>query len=97
MPEKEKLINCAMDCPNRKTSLGKGYAYLFAIAVTALLCWQSVDVKYTKSDGLEWQTKEVPVHLLVGYLFLVGSSLGFNTDALAVALGNALSQGRRLE
>lgn len=89
-------LNCD-SCPNKKTTLGKGYAYLFAIAITGLLCWQSVDIKSTKNEGLEWHTKEVPVHLLAGYVFLVASSLGFNTDAIAVALGNALSQGRRLE
>lgn len=78
-----------------KTALktcGKGYSYLFAIALTGLLCWQSNAIKYSKADGWEWQTKEVPAHVLYGYLFLVASTLGFDTDKLASAVGRTLSE-----
>lgn len=90
------MLNDKEIIPQSKT-LGKGYAYLFSIALTGLLCWQSVDAKYSSKSGLDIHTKDVPVHVLGGYLFLVASALGFNTDKLAIALGSALSGGRKLE
>lgn len=81
-------------CPNRKTTLGKGYSYLFAILLTALLGWSSITFKYTRSEGLEITTRDLPTHILIGYLFLVGGSLGLNTDKIAESLGSVLLNGK---
>lgn len=76
--------------------LGKGYAYLFSIALTALVCWQSVEIKYTKNNGLELQTKEIPVHVLAGYAMIMGALAGIDTNRMATTLGNFLSAGRKV-
>lgn len=83
---------CPLDCPNRSTKLGKGYSFLFAIALTALLAWQSCDVKYTKADGLELKTRDTPIGLLMASFFLIAGSLGMNTDPIAERLGKLLSK-----
>lgn len=83
-------------CPNRKTTLGKGYSYLFAILLTALLGWSSITFKYSRSQGLEVTTRDLPAHILIGYLILVGGALGINTDKIASSLGAALSSGKEL-
>jgi transketolase len=95
--EKELLPSpCPINCPNRKTTLGKGYAYLFSLTLTALLLWQSVDLKYSR-QGLELQTKPIPTYLITGFVLLIGGALGLNTDGLANALGIALSSGRKID
>lgn len=83
---------CPSECPHKGSRIGKGYSYLFATVLTALLAWHSFTVKYTKNDGLEVQTKDIPTGLLVGYIFLVGGALGINTDPIAEKLGNLLSK-----
>lgn len=76
-------FKCPMDCPNRESDIGKGYSYLFSILLTCLLAWQSVDVKYSKTQGWEAKTKDVPIALLIPCLFLIAGALGINTDPLA--------------
>ena len=84
--------NCPLTCPNRQIKqLGKGYSFLFSLAVTALLAWQSVDVKYTRDDGWVFQSKEVPIALLIPCALLIAGALGINTDPLAQKLGSILS------
>ena len=84
------------NCPNRKTSLGKGYSYLFAILLTALLTWSSITFKYNRAQGLDVTTRDVPPHILIGYLILVGVALGINTDKIAASLGTVLNSGKEL-
>jgi hypothetical protein len=89
--------NCPIDCPNRREkTLSKGYSYLFAVALTVLLGFQGLDGKVSSAHGIEIKTKEVPMLVLGGYIFLVAGALGFDTDSLAAAFGNALSAGRKL-
>ena len=86
-------INCPLTCPNRQIKqLGKGYSFLFSLAVTALLAWQSVDVKYTRNDGWQLASKEVPIALLIPCALLIAGALGINTDPLAQKLGSILSK-----
>lgn len=85
-------INCPLTCPNRQIKqLGKGYSFLFSLAVTALLAWQSVDVKYTRNDGWQLASKEVPIALLIPCALLSAGALGISTDPLAQKLGSLLS------
>lgn len=81
-------------CPNRKTALSKGYSYLFAILLTALLGWSSISLKYNRVNGIDITTRDVPPHILIGYLLLVGGSLGLNTDKIAETLGSVLLSGK---
>lgn len=82
---------CPISCPNRQMKqLGKGYSFLFSLAVTALLAWQSVDVKYTRDGGWSLASKEVPIALLIPCTLLIAGALGINTDPLAQKLGSIL-------
>lgn len=79
-------LKCPIDCPNRMSKLGKGYSYLFSIILTALLVWQSCEIKYAKGLGWELKTKDVPIALLIPSLFLIAGALGVNTDPIAKKL-----------
>lgn len=84
---------CPLTCPNRQIKqLGKGYSFLFSLAVTALLVWQSVNIKYNKNEGWQLESKEVPLALLIPCAFLIAGALGINTDPLAQTLGKILSK-----
>lgn len=85
-------FNCPTDCPNRREKqLGKGYSFLFSLAITGLLAWQSINIKYTRAQGWELQSKEVPIALLIPCALLIAGALGINTDPLAQKLGSILS------
>lgn len=82
---------CPIDCPNRKSALGKGYSFLSAIAVVIMFVVMSSDIKYVENK-LQYQTKEVPLSTLA----LVGggvlAALGINTDSIAEKFGRFLSK-----
>lgn len=89
---REDEHQCPLTCPNRQIKqLGKGYSFLFSLAVTGLVIWQSVNVKYNKSDGWQLESKEVPITLLIPCALLIAGTLGINTDPLAQKLGKFLS------
>lgn len=90
--KRDNNFDCPTDCPNRMSRLGKGYSFLFSIALTVLVAWQSCDVKYSDQRGLEIQTRDVPLAILVPSFFLIAGALGLNTDPLAQALGRFLSK-----
>lgn len=85
-------FNCPVNCPNRKTAIGKGYSYLFAIILTTLLAWHSFNIQYSRSEGLKFQSRDVPTGLLIGYLFVVCGALGINTDPLAQWIASTLTK-----
>ncbi|WP_143755419.1 hypothetical protein [Gloeocapsopsis sp. IPPAS B-1203] len=87
-----KDLHCPVDCPNRMSRLGKGYSFLFSIALTVLLVWQSCDVKYSDQTGLEIKTRDVPLAILVPSFLLIAGALGINTDPIAQKLGNILTK-----
>lgn len=92
LPDKN-LIDCPLACPNRKQQqMGKGYSFLFAIAVTALLGFSGLDLRYSKHKGLELSTKELSPWILVAGTFLIAGAPGINTDPLAQTLGSILSR-----
>ena len=90
MDNNHKEFYCPMTCPNRMSRLGKGYSFLFSLALTALLAWQSVDLKYSRIDGLEIKTRDVPLALLLPSLILIAGALGINTDPIAQKFGGLL-------
>jgi hypothetical protein len=83
---------CPIDCPNRMSRLGKGYSFLFSVALTVLLVWQSVDVKYSSQGGLEVKTRDIPLGILLPSFLLIAGALGINTDPIAQKLGSFLSK-----
>lgn len=92
LPDKDS-IDCPFTCPNRKQQqMGKGYSFLFAIAVTVLLAFSGLDLRYSKDKGLELSTKDLSPWLLVAGTFLIAGALGINTDPLAQTLGSILSR-----
>jgi hypothetical protein len=83
---------CPATCPNRMSRLGKGYSFLFSIALTVLLAWQSCDVMYSRSKGLEVKTRDIPMAIFLPSFFLIAGALGLNTDPIAQTLGRFLSR-----
>lgn len=82
------------NCPNRKTALGKGYSYLFALALTGLLVWQSASISYDKEKGWTLATRDLPMTLLIPVLGLIATALGLPTDTLASGVGKILTGGK---
>lgn len=93
MQSNEQPFACPVDCPNRKGKhLGKGYSYLFAILLTFLLVWQSSSLSFNKGEGWVFKTKEIPMVVLLPWIFLIGGALGINTDPIAEKLSDFLSK-----
>ena len=86
---------CPIDCPNRREKqLGKGYSFLFAIALTALLGFSGLNLKYSRESGVEVSSRDIPLVLLLPGVFLIAGALGINTDPLAQLLGAFLDRRR---
>ncbi|MCC5636293.1 hypothetical protein LC593_10575 [Nostoc sp. CHAB 5844] len=86
-----------MTSPQPKDSqLGKGYSYLGAIALTLLITWQSVDIKFETNSKHEFQiaiaSRELNAQFFTAAVGLIATILGLPTDALAMALGKILSE-----
>lgn len=94
--EDKEPHSCPLDCPNRNPKqMGKGYSYLFAIALTTFLGFQAIHFK-ADSDHWEISLSPVPVQIWIPGVTLIASVLGLDTDKLAEALGVLLS-GKRDE
>ncbi len=83
--------------PPKDSQIGKGYSYLFALALTAVIASQSVNVqfKFNKS-GIEFAiaTRELNAQIFYPCVVLIAGILGLPTDAIALALGQFLTKGR---
>lgn len=85
-------------CPNRvKKEVSKGYSYLIVGMISAFMGFQSIDLKFNKTDQWVFATKEVPFTVVVPGLFLIAGVLGLDTSAIALGISNALSSGRRVD
>jgi hypothetical protein len=52
---------CPTNCPNRtEKQLGKGYSFLFAIALTALLGFSGLEFRYSRGMGVEVSSRDIP-------------------------------------
>ena len=78
-----------------ESRIGKGYSYLFAIALTTLIAGQSVNISLKNGkDGLEWAiaTRELNTQVFYPYVMLIAAILGVPTDALALAFGKFVTK-----
>lgn len=78
--------------------IGKGYSYLFAALLTALLASQSIAIEFSTDKSGDFKiaiaSKEISLQFFYPCAALIGGILGLPTDALALALGQILSKGR---
>jgi hypothetical protein len=86
---------CPVTCPNRKQQqLGKGYSFLFAIALTALLGFSGLTIHYSRERGIEISSRDIPPYVLIPGVFLIAGALGINTNPIAQLLGTFLDRRR---
>jgi hypothetical protein len=84
-------------CPNQKTrQLDKGYSYLTVFLISAFMAFQSIDLKFNKTDQWVFATKEVPLTVVLPGLVVIAGILGLDTSAIALGIGKALSSGKEL-
>ena len=95
MNQERDSNHCPLDCPNRQIKqLGKGYSYLFAFALTAILASQAIGFRASKKDGWAFENHEMSPWILIPCCLLIAGALGVNTDPLAEALGKWLSRDK---
>ncbi|MBH8566742.1 hypothetical protein I8748_32100 [Nostoc sp. CENA67] len=84
--------------PKEDSRIGKGYSYLFASVLTALLVGQTIDISFkTDKSGdfaITLQTREINLQIFYPCVGLIAGILGLPTDAIALSLGKFLSKGR---
>jgi hypothetical protein len=61
----------------KQSSIGKGNSLLYALFVAAFLVWQSISISYDK-EGLQVQSKEVPLPTIVACSAFIAIGLGVN-------------------
>ncbi len=85
--------------PTKDSSLGKGYSYLFAVVLTALLVGQSVNIslKFNNSgfERFDIGTRELNGAIFYPCVALIAAILGLPTDTIALALGHFLTKGTK--
>ncbi|MBD2489016.1 hypothetical protein [Aulosira sp. FACHB-615] len=89
-----------MTSPPPDSKIGKGYSYLFAIVVTGLIVFQSINIEFkTDKSGdyhLSVASKDLNVQLFTAGVGIIATILGLPTDAIALAVGSLLSgKGRK--
>lgn len=85
-------------CPlnNSKTPLpkgkvqNKGYSYLFVFLITGFMGFQSIDLKFNKTDQWVFATKEVPLTIVAPGLLIIAGVMGLDISAIALSLGRVL-------
>jgi hypothetical protein len=85
--------------PTPKDSrIGKGYSYLFAVILIALLVGQSIDIHFKTNQAGEYEwaiaSRELNAQIFYPCVALIAAILGLPTDAIALALGQFLTKGR---
>ncbi|WP_414755581.1 hypothetical protein [Anabaena sp. CCY 9910] len=82
--------------PPKDSRIGKGYSYLFAIALTAILVSQSIGIKFQTNSKREFnisiESRELNAQLFTAGVGLIATILGLPTDAIALAIGKFLSK-----
>lgn len=91
----ESPFDCPINCPNRREKeLGKGYSFLFAIALTALLGFSGLQFRYSQEKGVDISSRDIPLVILIPGVLLIAGALGINTDPIAQVLGAFLNRGK---
>lgn len=90
-----------MESSREKTAtIGKGYSYLFAIALTFFVALQSIEASFS-SEGdavkIKIATREVNTQIFFPCVALIATILGVNTDSIALAFGQFLSPSPKSE
>ncbi|WP_138503400.1 hypothetical protein [Nostoc sp. PA-18-2419] len=85
----------AITPPSKDSRLGKGYSYLFAIALTSIIASQSVNVQFKINSKSEFEasvaTRELNTQIFLPCVILIAAILGLPTDAIALAVGKILT------
>lgn len=68
----------------------KGYSYLFIFLITGFMGFQSIDLKFNKTDQWAFATKEVPLTVVAPGLLLIAGVMGLDISVIALALGRVL-------
>lgn len=74
------------------SKIGKGNTLLYALVVSVVLGWQSIDISRTRDDGWSFRSKQVPVEILTPCLVFLGVALGVNIGEAIASIGIAVSR-----
>lgn len=72
--------------------VGKGNSLFYAVIVTAVLTWQSIDISRTKDEGWTFRSKHVPVEILTPCLVFLGVALGVNIGEAISSIALAVTR-----
>lgn len=72
--------------------VGKGNTLLYALVVSIVLGWQSIDISRTRDDGWSFRSKHVPVEILTPCLVFLGVALGVNIGEAIGSIALAVSR-----
>lgn len=75
-----------------KPQVGKGNTLLYALVVSVVLGWQSIDISRTRDDGWSFKSKHVPVEILTPCLVFLGVALGVNIGEAIASIALAVSR-----
>lgn len=82
----------------KESRLGKGYSYLFAIALTAVVASQSLFISFETNKAGDFKiavhSRELNAQIFIPCVALIAGILGLPTDTIALALGQILTKGR---
>ena len=75
-----------------KPQVGKGNTLLYALVVSIVLGWQSIDISRTRDDGWSFRSKHVPVEILTPCLVFMGVALGVNIGEAISSIALAVTR-----
>lgn len=74
------------------TKIGKRNSLLYALIVSVVLGWQSIDIKRTRDEGWSFSSKPVPVEILTPCLVFMAVALGVNVGEVIASIALAVSR-----
>lgn len=60
------------------TKIGRGNSLFYALIVGAFLTWNTISWSYSKEEGWQFKSKDVPLAIVTPCLVLMGVALGIN-------------------
>ena len=85
----------AITPPKNDSRLGKGYSYLFALALTTVIVSQSININFKTNYKGDFEiaiaTRELNTQIFIPCVILIAGILGLPTDAIALAFGKILT------